>query len=367
MNEINENDLENKLAGQIPEAPMDEQQPIVAQPQQPQEEVRTPKVGEKLNIDFEHRYNHEMSEETANEIKRAGLSRIGENVFENAEIRDGWLDYDRALLGERDLYYPANWEFRVRPATVEAIRNWSTIDDENFNVIDDVFNEMIKSCLKIINRANGQPIPNTKLNSWDRFNFILTIREYSMESGEKVIRLTEDCPSCDNPVEFELKSSTLMYDMPDPELLRYYDQETQTWTIDPNEYDVEWPQAIKLYLPTLQKEMAIKQWMINKIQNKKKVDQVFLKFLPWMAPSISADQTVAENQIKQYKMQFDSWNVDMFSLMDDIIKNITVTPNQKLITKCPTCGEEVTTDIRFQDGVSGLFNRSSRRKKFGKK
>jgi hypothetical protein len=158
-----------------------------------------------------------------------------------------------------------------------------------------------------------------------------------------------------------------MYDMPDPELLRYYDQETQTWTIDPNEYDVEWPQAIKLYLPTLQKEMAIKQWMINKIQNKKKVDQVFLKFLPWMAPSISADQTVAENQIKQYKMQIDSWNVDMFSLMDDIIKNITVTPNQKLITKCPTCGEEVTADIRFQDGLSGLFNRPSRRKKFGKK
>ena len=158
-----------------------------------------------------------------------------------------------------------------------------------------------------------------------------------------------------------------MYDMPDPEIMKYFSEETQCSLIDPNEYDIEWPESIELYLPTLEKDANIKAWLIDRVQNKKKVDNVFIKFLPWMAPKISKDLTIAQRQIREYEVKFKEWDTEMFSFMNEVIDNITVTPSTKLIETCPVCGEEVTAEITFQDGIRSLFNMASGRKKFGKK
>ena len=149
--------------------------------------------------------------------------------------------------------------------------------------------------------------------------------------------------------------------------MKYFSAEEQNWFIDPNEYGVDWPEPVTLYLPTLEKDANIKAWMIDRIQQKKKIDQVFIKFLTWLAPKISKDLTIAQRQIRDYEVKFKSWDTDMFSFMNEVVTNIAVVPSTKLMTTCPTCGEEVTSDIRFPNGVSDLFNISSGRKKFGKK
>ena len=179
---------------------------------------------------------------------------------------------------------------------------------------------------------------------------------------------TEECSECDNDVQFVLDSTTLQYDLPDPEVMRYYDRETCTWMVDPAEYDVN-GDVITLYLPTLEKDANIKAWIIDKLQKQpnKKLDSVFIKFLPWMANKISKNLDVASRQIKELEMKFKSFDTEMFTFMNDVITNIMVTPSTKLTTKCPTCGEEVTTNIRFPNGVSELLNVKRTGKKFGKK
>jgi hypothetical protein len=57
----------------------------------------------------------------------------------------------------------------------------------------------------------------------------------------------------------------------------------------------------------------------------------------------------------------------MFSFMDEVIRNIVVSPMSKLITVCPICGEEVTSNIRFPNSVKSLFNVQNRSRKFGTK
>lgn len=304
-------------------------------------------------------------EADANLAKDKKLSRIGEKIGQNADIRDGWMDVDKRLLGPRDIYYPQDWNFRIRPATVEAIRNWSTIDDENPNSIDDVFTEIIKNCVSIITPTG--PTVATNIRSWDRFFFILLAREYTFINGEKKVEFTEDCPNCDNPVTFNLTSQSLMYEYPDPEVMKYYSQEDQCWYIDPAEYDIEGEEPITLYLPTLEKDANIKAWLIQRVQENKKIDNVFIKFLPWLAPKISKDITIATRQIKEYELKYKSWDKEMFSFMNEVIDNITVIPSTKLIQTCPVCGEEVTAAISFQDGVRSLFNMAGGHKKFGKK
>ena len=148
--------------------------------------------------------------------------------------------------------------------------------------------------------------------------------------------------------------------------MQYYDPDTCIWTIDPEEFEVH-GDVINLYLPTLEKRANIKAWMIARLQAKKKVDQTFIKFLPWMAPKISKDATVAARQIKEYENRFKNMDAEMFSLVDEIINNIQVTQKTKILMKCPFCGEEATTDIQFQDGIRTIFNVSNRRKKFGNK
>ena len=300
-------------------------------------------------------------------IKSQNLSRIGQKIGETTRVREGWLPVDRALLGERDIFYPSDWSFYIRPATVEAIRNWSMIDDQNGNSIDEVFNEVLKTCLQIKD-STDRPIPWHNICSWDRFFFLLLIREYTFQDGESNISYYEDCPECETPVEFNLTSDALMYDMPDEEVISYYDQTSRTWAIDPSEYEVE-GDPITLYVPTLEKDANIKAWMIRKLQENRntKIDPVFIRFVSWMTPKISKDDEISKRQMKQLKMAFDSLSIDQFEFMDEVLKNIIVTPKTKLIAKCPSCGEEVTSDIRFPNGVSGLFHIQSKRRKFGKK
>lgn len=357
-------DLEELLSTQIPEyvdeTPQSEQRLVEEVPAQPEAKsfVGT-KIGHKIGG-----YQEGDREKDRQLVEEKKLTRIGESIRQTSEFRDGWIDVDKRLLGDRAMFYPEDWQFRIRPANVEAIRNWSAIDDENALSIDDVFNEILKSCLSIIT-PNG-PIPWGNIRSWDRFYFILLIREYTFIQGESKIEFSEDCPNCDNPVSFTLLSTNLDYDMPDPEVMGMFSKEEQNWFIVPEDYDVN-EDPVTLYLPTLEKDANIKAWMIKRYQEKKKIDNIFIKFLPWLAPKISKDETIAQRQIREYEMKFKSWDTEMFAFMDDVIRNIMVTPATKMITTCPTCGEEVTTQIRFQDGVRSLFSMANKHKKFGKK
>lgn len=353
-NLVQEQAQEEQIKEALTKQPEQSVQP--EQPKQPRKLLHDVKTGRLLS-DMQHDNDF---------LKGKQVTRLGESIYASNEIREGWIPVDRELLGDRGQFYPAEWEFRIRPATVEAIRNWSTIDEENINAVDNVFNEVIKSCVSIHTPEGPKPWGN--INSWDRFFFLLLVREYTFAHGEKEIKYDEPCPECDNDVTFRLTSQSLMYDMPDPEVMKMFDQVSMKWVIDPREYDLD-EDVLTFYLPTLEKDANIKEWLIRKLRQSPnaKIDQVFLRILPWMSPKISKDETIAKRQIRELEMKYKSWDVEMFSFVDEVIKNIVVQPLQKLVMKCPICGEEVTSQIRFPNSIRDIFNVSNKHKKFGTK
>lgn len=350
------------LAGQVPEyqEPIEEVEDSYA--------VKMPEssLGKKLSINPGQRQTLD-SEEFEDFQRKVGSTKLGENINDSGEARAGWIPVDRRLLGERDLYYPEDWTFLIRPATVEAVRNWSMLDEQNGNSIDDVFNEMLKYCLTIRTSTGNKPWQ--EINSWDRLFFILLIREYTFAHGENNVEFYEDCEYCDNSVKFTVESQALMYDLPDEDIKQYYDSYSRTWTVDPNAFGVDAEKEITLYVPTLERDANIKAWLISEYQEneKKKFDPVFIKFLPWLTPKISKDTSAAKMQIRKAEMVFKSWNTEMFTFMNDVLKNIAVTPKTTISAVCPECGEEVAVKLRFPDGVGSLFNVVNRRSKFGSK
>lgn len=366
--ELEDQIMEQILSEQIPEAPSAPVAPVESVEAPAEEPVRS-EAAQYLGTKLGYKPGDNPFADKEGDKKRIEehkLTKVGQNLFENAEYREGWIDVDRSFLGERAKFYPEDWRFKIRPATVEAIRNWSTIDEENVNSIDDVFNEVMKSCISI-QTPNG-PLPWGNINSWDRFFFLLLVREYTFIQGETAIKYDEDCIECENPITFQLTSQSLMYEYPDEEVMSMYEPNTRSWHIDPAEYEVN-EDPITLYLPTLEKDANIKAWLINRLQENRnrKIDQVFLKFLPWMAPKISKDTTIAARQIKELEMKYKSWDTEMFSFVDEVIRNIAVSPLAKLTMNCPICGEEVTSQIRFPNSVKSLFNVQNRSRKFGKK
>ena len=321
-------------------------------------------IGKKLQ-----RPTTRMSQEEMNQLsEEKKLSRVGESIATNAEIRDGWMEVDRQLLGDRSKFYPEDWEFRIRPATVEAIRNWSTIDENSMNSIDVVFDEILKSCLAI--RTSHGSLPWNRINTWDRFFFILLIREYTFAEGEKKLEYTRECSNCESEVTFTLESQALMYDMPDDTVMKYYIPESQTWVISPADFDIETPEEeIVMFLPTREKDANIKAYLVDRVNQDQnaKIDRVFMKFLPWMLQKVSKDLTIARQQIRKAENIYKSWDVEMFEFMDSVVDNISVTPQMNLSAICPACGEEVTSRIQFPNGVSDLFKSHRTRKRFGTK
>lgn len=365
-NETVEEALENQIGnlGAIPREEEDDIRGDGLPEEKPQVGVS---VGQKLQH-FGGVEKRAFKEEVRQMNDEKGLTQLGEQIGEKAEIRDGWLEVDRALLGDRDKYYPVDWQFRIRPATVEAIRNWSTIDENNPNSVDTVFDEILKSCLSI--RTSNGPLPWSQIYTWDRFFFVLLCREYTFQKGEAKVEFTRTCPNCGVDVVFSLNSQSLMYDMPDEELLKMFDADERCWHIFPADYDVEWKDPeVTLYLPTREKDNAIKDYIFNKVQQDRnaKMDRVFFKFLPWMLPKISKDVNLAASQIRKAEIEFKSWDAEMFSFMDEVINNITITPATTMIATCESCGEEATAPIQFPDGIASLFTMASRHKKFGKK
>lgn len=310
--------------------------------------------------------NSELSEEEKAQMAEANekaLSAFRARTQVDAPISEGWIPLDREELGKRSLFYPEDWEFSIRPATVQAIKNWTSIDEENAEALNKVFNEIIRLCVRIVD-GRGTVHTWQEVNSWDRFWFILKVREYTFVKGESKIEYTDQCENCDEDIVFTLNSQSLTYEFPDDDLIeKYWDGEK--WTIDPREYDVDHA-PVTLYTPKLGKDQMIIDWAIARArQGKRDIDETFIKFLVWMISKPSRDAVNFDSQVRQAQSIYKGWDIEMHGFMNDVVNNITINPSERLSTKCPHCGAEVTSQVQFPNGVRSLFQTETRAKKFG--
>lgn len=295
------------------------------------------------------------------------LDRSRETSKKNKEdlelsITNGWIPINREELGIRSLFYDSNWEFYIRPATVQAIKNWTAIDEERPDVLNKVFNEILKSCVKIDTHSD-KTANWSHIKSWDRFWFVLKVREYTYSNNKYKIEFIDECTECNSDINFDLNSSHLFYEFPDEDIVNKY-WTGSNWHIDPREYDVDHDE-ITLYTPTLGVDESIIEWATAKVRTGGKYDETFIKFLVWLLPKPSKDLQMLDRQVNQIYKEYKKWDLDMFTFMNDVVNNITINQSEKLKMVCPNCGQEVTSTVQFPDGIKVLFKNTSTVKKFG--
>lgn len=282
------------------------------------------------------------------------------------DINRGWVPINREEMGIRSVFYPESYSFRVRQASVNDIKNWSAIDDKDFTQVNDALNEIMQTCVAIYD--DGEKKSWEFINSWDRFWFLLKVREVTFANGNYNVEFTDSCPECDHDLVYHVTSGALHYELPEDDIIAdYWDAEHRTWNIDPQEYDLD-EEPITLYVPTLGKDAAILRWARAKYQETgKRPNEVFLKFLPWLLSKAPKDDKVLDKFIRNCQATYERWSTDMFGFMDSVIPKITVVPSTKLQQCCPYCGEEVTSNLDFPDGLKRLFFIQGKYRKFGEK
>lgn len=341
-----------------------EREIVSVEPTAPKED---PLKDKKLKYKSSYGQKNDLSEkeqEGMNDfLERSRRSHDARIESYNAPISDGWIPIDKNEMGIRAIFYPEAWQFSIRPATVQAIKNWTAIDEERPDVVNKVFNDIMRACVKIDTGDKNRTANWSQINSWDRFWFVLKVREYTYSQGEAKIEFDDACSECDSDIRYTLTSKNLFYEIPDDDIIDKYWQNGK-WEIDPKEYDVN-HEPITLYTPKLGKDDAIIEWATAKARAKQKLDESFLKFLLWMLDKPSKDPQILDRQISKLYSEYKSWDIEMFSFMNDVINNITINPSEQLRQTCPSCGQEATSNVQFPNGVKTLFEIKSKAKKFG--
>lgn len=310
-------------------------------------------IGGKASLSGEEEKSREEFESKVSQMREA----------KQIPITQGWIPLDRSELGIRSIFYPKDWDFYIKPATVQAVKNWTAIDETRADQVNRVLNEIVKSCVKIDTHNPLQTAGWMKINSWDRFWFILKVREATFTRGETSIEFEDECSECGETIKYTLTSNSLFYEFPDDDLIEKY-WDGQQWNIDPREYDVD-HEPITLYTPTLGKDDAIIEWATARARMNQKIDETFVRFLMWMLPKPAKDAQMLDRQIEKLYKEYKSWSVEMYEFMDDVVRNITINPSEQLRQPCPYCGQEATSNVRFPNGIKVLFKSETKAKKFG--
>lgn len=288
--------------------------------------------------------------------------RTEELKKEEVSVGAGWVPINREELGMRSVFYPADWTFFIKPATVQLIKNWTSIDDNDPQQVYRILNEVVKTSVKI-ETGSSYGKGWQSINTWDRLWFVLKVRELTFAKGESKVEYEDDCSQCGANITYTLNPQALHYEYPDDELIEKY-WDGQKWVIDPQEYGVN-ETPITLYTPTLGNDDVILEWVRAKVQLKQNIDENFIVFLPWMFNKVPKDPQMIDKSFNKLYNQYKGWSLEMHEFMTDVIRNLNIDQSETLRVKCPVCGGEAVSTVKFPNGIKNMFVVETTVKKFG--
>jgi len=217
----------------------------------------------------------EISEETVKPTSLGKASSYVDRDNDEPALLPGYHEIWSTNFPSKGLFYPENARFFIRAASVKEIRHFSTINEQDPFSIDEALNEILKGCLMI--RYPGKQTTFKDLREEDRIYVIMTIRELTFVNGENKIGVKKNCDECGHENEFTIgKDSFDPTILPDT-IMRYYDEETRKFVIQTKSSG-----TIEMVAPSIGVMMEISKYIRQQQQEGRKLDQSFLKVLPYL-------------------------------------------------------------------------------------
>jgi len=266
---------------------------------------------------------------------------------DNAEL--GYLNVDISSL-PLGIFYKPGTLIKIRAASVSEVQAYSVVDDRNIMDVTEKMNQLLSGCIKVL-FPNGSMGSYKDIKDGDRMFLIFMIRELTFQQGNSIAKEVT-CKYCthDFKIPFRATSSQTIdgtfekHEMSE-KLGKYYNQNIRAF-----EFDVE-DAKYRLAPPTIGIQEIFFDNIKGKVQREQNPNVSFMKIIPYMLWDRSS---ISDDGIKEKEQEFKRMNMKTFQILNQAV-NLMEFGLKGLKMKCPSCGEEVHTEMTFPDGASSLF------------
>jgi hypothetical protein len=267
---------------------------------------------------------------------------VGSSPLPFAQSRDpqnelGWERLKITDLPTQGLFYPEGTEIIIRSATAAEIRHWSTLNEEDVFVLDDMLNYILERCCNV-------KYPDHKLSSWrdikevDRFYIILAIRERTFVKGENKLQA-----KVSETAKIDIVKDMVNYITFDDRIMKYYSTIERCIVLP-----FKTGKKIRVYLPSVGVTNWLKQY-INRKRNE--IDEDFINYAPFV---IGDWRGLNDDSYEKIVMDSNNWSTGEISLLTEVKKIFSEAINPVLKYKDENGGERVIP-LNFQGGIKSIF------------
>ncbi len=272
----------------------------------------------------------------------------------------GYVDVDEAVLPSKGDYNPKDIKIQVRPASLEEIKHFSAMREEERDA-EDVSQQMyviLEKCYQIT--QGGKSISVKNLQEKDKLFLLFYLRDISMAGHHRQNKLyqTVPCPHCGKINKIELVNDIFSYYTIAPGIMKYYSSEERCFVVPIPGVD-----TLKLYIPSIGTQMFLQKYIMEQEKKKREGENGFynMNFLKYVQFLVS-DYSVLNSQfIEREYSRFQSWPFDKHEAIRLFTEKINIGLKPSITFNCSNkdCCKEITSVLRFPEGIRNLFNLSS--------
>ncbi len=307
------------------------------------EYVETTKLNKEVivdNDDVEPGYKSLGKANSAKNIKRDESEEV-----QRIKTQMGYTELVLQNLPSAGRFYPFGMKILMKAATVNEIKDFSTLEETNLYDIDDKLNNILVACCRV--EMQGKLGSYKDILEEDRIYVILSIRELTFKQGENKLVLPAICSQCTHENKFEMKTNNLQYNDKDNTVEKYYSENDRLYYIPTKSVG-----TLKMAPPTIGVMKEITSYIRKKEEKKEKWDKSFLQVIPYL---VKDWRGFSEKEIFDRHVEFQGWSTKKYSLIYRLADMMKLGVKQEFIERCERCEGEVTVPITFQGGLKSLF------------
>lgn len=253
----------------------------------------------------------------------------------------GWQNLKIEDFPTRGLFYPIGTEVYIRAATAGEIRHWSTLNEEDLSLVDDMLNYVLERCVSI--KFPGNTLASTwrDIKEVDRFYILLAVRELTFIKGENKLQV-----SISENKKVDVTKEMISYITFEEELMKRYNEEKRCFTLK-----FKSGKTILVDIPSVGVTNWLKNYINRKNQNQQGFDKDFISFAPFV---IRDWRGLNDNTYINYVNESENWSIGEISALIKIkeLFSETVDPVVKYVDEQ---GGERVAPLSFQGGIKSLF------------
>jgi hypothetical protein len=283
---------------------------------------------------------------------------IGSKIQDTSNVKKPWeksteqIDFSNQLgwqkisiddLPTQGLFYPEGTEITIRAAIASEIRHWSTLQETDLSMLDDMLNYVIERCAKI--KFPNQPSSWKDIKEVDRFYIILAIRELTFVNGENKLQVKTSETS-----KVDVSKDMIDYITFDDRIMKFYSIEQRLIILQ-----FKSGKKMRISIPSVGVTNWLKTYINRKRQMNEVIDEDFIAYAPFI---VTDWRGLNDESYSKIVLNSHDWTIAEISVLMEI-RRIFMDTIEPVVKYRDEEGGERTVPLSFQGGIKSIFSLSS--------